>query len=55
MGSVLCSLSPPAFSHKMAPLPLKMVDCKNKMSAAPWLSWDSATGLAVSCTAKGWC
>ena len=54
-GSVLCLLPPPVFSHKMAPSPLKMVDCENKMAAAPWFPWDSTTGLAVSCAAKGWC
>ena len=54
-GTLLCSLPPPVFSHKMAPSPLKMVDCENKIAAAPWFPWDSATGLAVSCAAKGWC
>ena len=32
----------------MAPSPLKMADCENKIAAAPWFPWDSATGLSVA-------
>ena len=33
-GVVMCSLPPPGFSHKMAPLPFKMAVRENKMDAA---------------------
>ena len=42
MGSVLCSLSPPGFSHKMVPSPFKMVACENKMDAASGFPCDRA-------------
>ena len=46
-GSILCSLSPPVFSHKMVHSPLKMADCENKMAAVPWFPWDSCMSLAL--------
>ena len=36
-GAVLCSLPPPEFSHKMVPLPFKMVVHENKVDAAGFL------------------
>ena len=58
--SVLCSLSSPVFSNKMAASPSKMVDGENKMAASSQLSWDRATGITTGCAsscaarAKGW-
>ena len=36
----------------MAPLPLKMVACENRMDAASGFLWDRATGPTVSLAAK---
>ena len=54
MGAVLCSLHQPGFPHKMAPLPLKMAACENKMDASGF-PCDGAMGPIFSLDGDCWC